>query len=413
MSGSTNPASNDQSIFAQRQFLFYLAGQGLSQLGTKMQGAAILWHLYTLAPSPYALGAFGAVRLVPLLLLGLIGGIIADRNDCRRLLLRTEPTMGLLAAGLAWWTYRGLTVAWPLYVFSAISAVVMAFGSPARQALLPTIVPVTQLARAVALDALAQKVASVLGPVLMGVLITRGGPQIIYTLNALSYIAIVGVLLVIRSTKRVEVRAKRGGFAEAIEAVKHLGSSPLLGPLLAMDFAASFLGSSETMLPLFASQILHVGPEGFGLLAAAAPTGAVIASFVAALGPGVRQPWRRAVLTTAVYGAAIMAFGLSRHPILAFAALMVAAGADTMGTLVRNTLRHATTPENLRGRVAALNQLLSKSGPRLGELEAGVAAGLFGLSASIVLGGAACIASLGILVPIVRRRTLRAAQVAV
>jgi hypothetical protein len=159
------------------------------------------------------------------------------------------------------------------------------------------------------------------------------------------------------------------------------------------------------MLPIFAVEILHLGPRGYGVLAAAAPTGAVIGSLGAAfIGSPRYDPWRRVVATTSVYGAAVVGLGLSRSFALAIFFLGLASAADSVGTIVRNTLRHATTPNQLRGRVASLNSLLSKSGPRLGEMEAGIVAGLFGVSASIATGGAACLISVAVLAPLMRRR---------
>jgi hypothetical protein len=169
-----------------------------------------------------------------------------------------------------------------------------------------------------------------------------------------------------------------------------------------MDFAASLLGASDTMLPIFATEILHLGGRGYGILAAAAPAGAVLGSLGVAFLRGDYDPWRRAVITTCVYGAALVGLGLSRTFALAVVMLGLASAADTIGTILRNTLRHATTPDHMRGRVASLNSLISKSGPRLGEMEAGLVAGLLGVSAAIALGGAACIVSVVVLAPMVR-----------
>jgi MFS family permease len=399
--------SAGHAALSSRDFRLYLAGQALSQLGTKMQGAALLWHLYTLTKSPYAMGAFGLARLAPLLLLGLFGGVVADRIDRRRLLIGTELTLGVLALVLALWTYAGLRHAWPIYLVSVLSGVVGSFDGPARQALLPGLVPAEHLNSAIALDALAQKLAKVVGPLLMGVMIASGGAGAVYVANAVSYLFVVGALIAIHNRGVTEDGKRRGAFSsEIVEALRHVIHSSVLGPLLALDFAATLFGAADTMLPIFSVEILHLGPRGYGGLAAAAPVGAVLGSFVAAfIGSTRNDPWRHVVVSTSVYGAAVVGLGLSRSLPVAMVMLAFASGADAVGTVVRNTLRHATTPNALRGRVASLNSLLSKSGPRLGEMEAGIVAGLLGVSASIASGGAACLVCVAVLAPLMRRRT--------
>jgi MFS family permease len=388
-----------------RDFRLYLTGQALSQLGTKMQGAALLWHLYTLTKSPYAMGAFGLARLAPLLLFGLFGGVLADRTDRRRLLIVTELSLALLALLLALWTFTGLHHAWPIYLVSVLSGIVSAFDGPARQALLPTLVPADQLTSAIALDALAQKLAKVVGPLLMGVTIALGGAGAVYAANAASYLIVIAALIGIRTRMPMVEKRRSGAWAEIGDGLGHVLRSRVLGPLLAMDFAASLFGAADTMLPIFAAEILHLGPKGYGALASAAPAGAVLGSIAAAfLGTSAYDPWRRVVWTTSLYGLAVTGLGLARSFPIAVVALAAASAADSIGTIVRNTLRHATTPDALRGRVASLNSLLSKSGPRLGEMEAGLVAGLLGVSASIALGGAACLLSVVVLAPLMRGR---------
>jgi MFS family permease len=393
------------SALASRDFRLYFVGQALSQLGTKMQGAALLWHLSTLTQSPIAMGGFGLVRVAPLFLLGLVGGLVADRVDRRRLLIKTELTLGVLAALLALWTFHGLDSIWPIYAVSLVSGIVSAFDGPARQSLLPNLVKPEQLSSAVALDSLAQKVAKVLGPLLMGLVLAGWGPGAVYLMNGGSYLAVLGSLVAMRVVfPPAPLVSKRGNFDQVREGLAHVVRSPVLGPLIAMDFAASFFGAADTMLPLFASQVLHLGSKGYGLLAAAAPFGALLGSLGSALGGPTKDPWRRGIQATVVYGAAVVGVGLSRSLPAAMVALAIAATADAVGTVMRNTLRHSTTPDALRGRVASLNSMLSKTGPRLGELEAGLLASLVGVAPSIALGGATCLASVAVLVPLMRRR---------
>jgi MFS family permease len=351
------------------------------------------------------------VRVGPLLALGVVGGVVADRVDRRRLLIGTQLGLGLLALGLGLWTYAGLAHAWPLYFVSLLSGTLQVFDTPARQSLLPNLVPEEQLGSAIALDALAQKVAKVLGPVLMGVVIAGRGPGFLYLLNAASYLAVLAALVMMRTRSAPLTHKRRSGLHEAREALHHVRRSRVLAPLLAMDFLVSFLGESDTMLPIFATEVLHLGAKGYGLLAAAAPAGAVLGSFGSAIAGGAANPWRRSIQSTVVYGLGMMALGLSRSLPLAFLSLGIASAADTVGSVLRNTVRHATTPDALRGRVAALNSVLSKTGPRLGEMEAGIVTALIGVRASIALGGALCLVAVTAIAGIARRlRDLKAAE---
>jgi MFS family permease len=386
-----------RSALAHRDFRLYLFGQGLSQLGTKIQASALLWHLYTLTHSPYAMGAFGLMRVGPLLVFGLVGGVVADRVDRRRLLLTTELLLAVSAFVLGLWSYRGLTSAWPIYLVSLLSGTVAAFDSPARQSLLPNIVPSYHLESAIALDSLAQKMAKVMGPLLMGVLIAIYGPALIYLMNAASYLAVIGALLLMRYRATTTAPVKTRALTEVIAAFQFIRRSAVLGPLLAMDFLVSLLGACDTMLPIFAAEVLHLGSAGYGVLAAAAPSGALLGSFGSALVGAKGNPWKRSIQATIVYGLSLVLLGISRSPFSALLALAVASAADTVGTILRNTVRHVTTPDPMRGRVAALNSMMSKTGPRLGEMEAGIVAGLIGVSGSIVLGGALCLVSVGMI----------------
>jgi MFS family permease len=400
------------SALAHRDFRLYLTGQAISQLGTKMQHAALLWHLYKLTHSPYALGAFGIARVAPLFLFGLVGGVLADRAERRRLLMRTQLMLAIPSLALGLWSYRGLSTPWPIYVVAAASATIGAFDTPARQSLLPNLVPPAELSSAINLDSLAQKASKVLGPLLMAPVIGLGGPAAVYLVNAASFVAVVVALVAMKGTTfGTPAPAKRkGGFAEVVEGLRYVMSSRVLGPLLAVDFAASFFGSADTMLPLFAAEVLHRGAGGYGLLAAAVPVGAFTGTLSLSLVGKIDDPWRRAIQAVLAYGVGIIAFGLSRSLPIAMVALAFASCADTVGSVLRNTVRHATTPDHLRGRVASLNTLLSKSGPWLGEMESGIVAGLLGVSASIAVGGAACLVSVGVVVPLVRRTAVAIAQ---
>src|SRR5438067_4184379 len=186
------------AVLAYREYRLLWSGQFLSMIGSRMQGAAILWQVFDLTHSPLALGAIGLVRAAALMSFALAGGVLADAIDRRRLMLITQSVLALLAAGLGIWSLIGLQHAWPIYVVTAMSAVAMAFDNPARQSMLPTLVPRDRLTNAVSLSSASMQTASIAGPALMGLVIARHSPGMVYCINAVSFLAVIAALVAMR-----------------------------------------------------------------------------------------------------------------------------------------------------------------------------------------------------------------------
>ncbi len=387
-----------------RDFRLLWSGLLVSFTGSFMQSAALLWHVSLLVPADrraIALGAMGLVRVGPVILFSLISGVAADAFDRRKLMLLTQCLMAIVAGVLAALTFNGLTSPMPVYVLSACSAAAGAFDLPARQALVPTLVPREHLPNAISLNTIMFQIASVTGPALGGLLIASADVGWVYVSNALSYTAVVIALLMMSPDRGRTAHAGsaegRGGdltVAAALEGLRFVFRAPLIRSTMLLDFFATFFSSATALLPIFAQDVLHVGARGYGWLFAAPAAGALIAS-----GIMVRAvDWierRGVVLVNAVllYGLATVAFGLSKMFWVTFACLALTGAADTVSMVFRNLIRQLETPDRLRGRMTGVNMIFFMGGPQLGELEAGLLAAWAGPIVSVVSGGIGCIAA--------------------
>jgi MFS family permease len=365
-------------------------GQLLSITGSQMQQVAVVWQLYLFTRSPLALGLLGAARIGPILLFALGGGVVADAFDRRRLMMVTQSILALVSATLAVATFAGLSSAPLLYGCAALAGVAIAFDNPARQALVPTLVPPEDLPGALSISFTFWQIGNVLGPALAGVLIAWRGPGPIYVVDAASFLAVIGALLTFhhRAPPRGETTVGLGAVAEGL---RFLRRAPVIRTTMFLDFVATFFGGSMLLMPIFAAELLRVGPHGLGLLYAAQPAGAAMAGFfLATRSLPVRQG--RAVLwAVACYGAAVAVFGVSHSFPLSLLALALSGASDTVSTVIRQTLRQVETPDALRGRMTSVNMMFFMGGPQLGEVEAGAVARLFGPRISVASGGMLCV----------------------
>ncbi len=379
-----------------RNFRLLWTGQLISYSGSNMQTAALLWHVSLLVPPgqrALALGMVGLVRLMPIIFFSIAGGTLADASDRRRVMLLTQSGMAVTALALAVLTFRGLSHPWPLYSLAAIGAALGAFDGPARQSLMPTLVPRDHLPNAISLSAIMLQVSSVAGPAIGGLVIATLGVGWVYAVNAATFVCVIAALLMMRGvpprgaddTGDISVRAVREGFGFVF-------SSPIIRSTMLLDFFATFFSSATALLPIFAQDILGVGARGYGWLYAAPSVGAVLTSVV--MVRSIERIERRGVVllwAVCAYGAATIVFGLSRSFLLTFLCLAVTGAADTVSMVLRNVIRQLGTPDHLRGRMIGINMVFFQGGPQLGELEAGVVAQWIGPRGSVVTGGIGCL----------------------
>jgi len=418
-------------VLRHRDFRLLWLSQLVSLTGSQMQTVALHWHVYVLTRSPLALGALGLTRVLPIIVFSLWGGVTADRHDRRRVMLLTQATMLAGALALAATTFAGHENVAVLYGANALLAAATAFDNPARQALVPRLVPVAELPAALSLNLTMYHAATIGGPALAGLLIAGMGlPSaglslagsgasedtvrlaLIYALNALSFVGVLHALLLMRTSGRVDAR---GGSHEPPlvalrEGLRFVLRTPIMVWTTGVDFLATFFAGSLSLLPIFADQVLHVGPAGYGWLVAAPALGALVGSFYTSLRHLPARQGRLLLGSVAFYGLATVVFGLSRSYWLTFLALALSGLADLVSTVIRQTLRQMLTPDTLRGRMTSVNMIFFMGGPQLGEMEAGLVASLFasaavGVTVSVVSGGLATVllaAAVGLAAPVVR-----------
>ena len=306
--------------------------------------------------------------------------------------------MVALALGLlAHWHLTTLTA---IYTLTAIGAAAVAFDNPARQALIPALVPPEHHPNAYALNSTGFQVATIAGPVLAGVVIAHFGIGNAYLINAASFLAVIGALLTLRfrpePTNEPPARPSLDSLKEGIAFVR---GTPILVTTMTLDFWATFFSSASALLPIFARDLLHVGPLGYGWLAAFPAVGSLIAGLVISLLPPIREQGRVILWSVLVYGLATIGFAYAPGVACGFvvAALMLAAtgAADTVNTVLRQTIRQTVTPDRLRGRMISINMIFFMGGPQLGELEAGLVAKLTSAVISVATGGLACLLTCG------------------
>ena len=361
-----------------------------------MQSAAVLWHVALLAPPDqkgWALGLVGLVRFVPIVLFSMLSGVVADAHDRRRLMLMTQTIMGLLALVLAMLAFRGLTSLWPLYALTALSAAAGAFDGPARQSLIPQLVPRDVLANAISLNTIMFQTAAVLGPTLAGLLIATAGLAWVYAVNALSFAAVIVAVLAMRDVPEPPAHERSEvSFAAALEGLRFTFRHPLIRSTMLLDFFATFFSSATALLPIFAQDILKVGARGYGWLYAAPSLGAMLAGLaMVRVSERIERRGRVLLVAVGIYGLATICFGLSRSFTLTFLCLAVVGAADTVSTVLRNVVRQMATPDSMRGRMTGVNMVFFMGGPQLGELEAGLVAQWLAAPWSVVTGGIGCL----------------------
>src|SRR5882672_2772240 len=408
---SEPPSRTERGAFVSlrhRDFRLLWMGQIVSVTGSQMQMVAINWHIYLLTHSALALGLVGLFRAGPIILCSLLGGVVADVIDRRRLMIATQTVMLTSSAILALVTFSGLQHVWPIYLLTAIASAAWAFDTPARQALVPALVPPKDFPNAVSLGMLMFQVGLIVGPALAGFLLASRGPGLVYAINAASFVAVIlGLALMpVRFRSGFEDGKEPRVSVEALmEGLRFVWRTPIIVQTMTLDFVATFFASANQLLPIFAKDILQVGARGLGFLASAPAIGAVFAGLVMARMGILKRQGMIVIVSVGIFGAATIAFGLSRVFWFSLAMLAISGAADTVSTILRQTIRQLATPNNLRGRMTSVNMIFFMGGPQLGEVEAGALAALVGAPLSVLTGGIGCLLAAG--VAIVAAKNLR------
>jgi MFS family permease len=383
-----------------RRFVLLWVGLMISIAGSQMQVAALLWQIRSLTDQPIALGGIGLARIVPVIAFSLVGGAVADTVNRRHILLVTQTIQTLTALALAFLTFNGNISLWQIYLLTAIQAAAVAFDLPARQALVPNLVPAADLPSAFSLQSIAFQVGAIVGPALSGLVIAYLGQGYTYLINTVSFLAVILALILIGDIPQ-KVRAAGQAVVSLYaikEGVQFILTHPIILSSMVLDFFATFFSSANTLLPFYVKDILHLGVVQYGWLSAAQSIGAVGAGLVISQVSELRRQGQKFLISVVAFGLATILFGLSKSFWMAMFALILVGAADSVSTIIRNTIRQLQTPDYIRGRMTSVNQIFFQGGPQLGEIEAGAVAQLFGIPFSIISGGIGCIIAVALIV---------------
>ncbi|WP_018259844.1 MFS transporter [Methylobacterium sp. WSM2598] len=384
--------------------LFGLA-RFLTGLAYQMQAVAVGWFVYDLTRSALALGLVGLASFAPAILGALVTGHVADTYDRRRIAALAYALIASSAAGLLALALSRHPPVWPVYALMVLTGGARAFANPATQALMPTLVPREQFGAAIAWNSSIWQSASVSGPALGGLLYALG-PSVVFGLSAACF-AVAAVA--VGGIRPRPAAAGRGpvSWATLLAGLTYIRSQPVVLGAITLDLVAVLLGGATALLPIYAQEVLRVGPLGLGLLRSMPAAGGVAMAVVLAHRPLARRAGQRLLLAVAVFGVATVGFGLSTSLPLSMACLFVTGAADMVSVYVRQSLVQGETPDAMRGRVAAVNTVFIGASNELGEFESGTLAALVGAVPAVVAGGVATVLVAGLwgrLFPALRRR---------
>ena len=374
-----------------------------------MQLVAIGWQMYDLTGSPAALGLVALFRTVPFMVLALVGGVLADSMDRRRLMAVTQALQMGVALFLVATTVAGVAGAWSIYAAAFAGGVLSAFDGPARQALIPSIVPNEDIENALTLNALIRQAATIVGPGIGGFCIAFLGPGATYGINAVTFLAVIGALLAMTGVRAIVVPGG-GNLQRVTDGLKFALSEPLLLVAMLLDFTTRALGSPRGIMPVFAEDVFHVGPVGLGWFGSAAAVGAVAGGLVLGARPGIPRPmvWLLSAYVFEVLSNA--GFALSPNAAIGWAMLCFGGVCNVVGEVLLATLVQLRTPDHLRGRTTALLNMLATGGPQSGQIEIGFLAWAWGAVPAAAfngVAGAAVAIGFGFLAPIRSRLGVR------
>jgi MFS family permease len=378
------------ALLTQRSFLYFLLSRSLSRFSSQIAAVAIGWQVYDLTGSAFVLGMVGLVQFLPTALLVFVAGQAADRYERKRVLQVCQLVEALTALFLAWGAYAGsLTVA-EIFVATFVLGTAGAFESPATAALLPLIAPPGSLQRATALSSGSAQIATISGPALGGLAyaISPGLAYGIMLVFLLFGVVFAGAIQLLKPAEAKDPATPNDLFA----GVRFIRSNPAILGTISLDLFAVLFGGVTALLPIYARDILQAGPLGLGILRAAPAVGALLMTALLARHAISRRVGLRMFQAVIVFGAATLVFAVSHWMWLSVLALAILGAADTVSVVIRFSLVQLATPNEMRGRVGAVNFLFINASNQLGQFESGVAAALFGTIPSAAFGGLATIA---------------------
>ncbi len=388
------PPMTPRALFALHDFRLFFLTRFLSAIAQQMVAVAVGWQVYDLTGDPLHLGYVGLAQFLPAFLLALPGGQVADRFDRRVILVTGLALVAASVTGLLLLALSGHPSLGAIYALLAVTGATRAFLAPASQSLLPLLVPPEAFPRAVAWNSTSWQVAVVAGPALGGGLYVLG-ISAVYGVAAAALVASAAAAARLARPLKVHMPAEPG-LEGLLAGVRYVFQRKDILGAVSLDLFAVLLGGATALLPVFARDILHVGPVGLGVLRAAPAAGAAVMAVVLAHRPLESRAGLKLFAAVAVFGVATIVFALSTSFWLSLAALVVLGGADMVSVIVRQTLVQIRTPDAMRGRVSAVNWVFIGASNELGEFESGITAAWFGTVPAVVIGGVGTLAVAGL-----------------
>jgi MFS family permease len=390
------PPGPRRAVWRNREFTRFVAARFLATLAVQMQTVAVGWQVYEVTRDPLDLGLVGLSQFLPFVLLILPAGHLADSRDRRRILAACFALECLCALLLLAFAARGLDSARPVFAVMVLFGIARAFAMPTGQALLPNLVPRAHFGTAVAVNSSTWQVATIAGPALGGIVYLLGAP-VVYASVAMLLAAAVVMVLSLREGGRDQARsAEPPGWQALLSGLRFVRSRRLVLGAISLDLFAVLFGGATALLPVYAADVLHVGPAGLGWLRTAPGIGAALCGLALGLLPITRQVGRWMFGGVIAYGIATIIFGVSASFGLSLAALVVMGAGDMVSVYVRHLLVQLETPDEIRGRVSAVNAVFIGASNELGEFESGVTAAWWGAVPAVIVGGCATLVVAGV-----------------
>ncbi|MGH7797957.1 MAG: MFS transporter [Candidatus Binatia bacterium] len=399
MSSSSLARRQLLSPLRHRDFRVLWIGLLLSSVGSQFTQVAMAWQIYELTDSPLQIGLIGLVRAVPQMVILLFGGLLADAVNRRKLMMVTQASLFFVSGALALLTLAGQVTPLKLYGVTVFLALFSSLESPSRQAIVTNLVPAEDLSRAFAIFSTQRQIATIAGPSIAGLVLAFAGPSLCYAVDAVSWLIMLASLALIRTTLPPERGGWRTITLDSLRAgFRFVWSHAVIFPFLMMDFSANIFGTVRSLFPIYARDILAVGPQGLGILYAASAAGALLGALGFSLVGPVRQAGRWILLGVTIYGLTLLLFAGS-HIFWLSVLLLVGSGiGDTLSAILRSTINQLSTPDELRGRMASINSIFTNSGPQLGQFQAGALAALIGTELAATSGALIILLIVGVLV---------------
>lgn len=390
------PAAGDsfRSAFRHRAFALFWCARVCSMLAIQMQVVAVGWQVYAMTDNPLDLGLVGLFQFLPTLALVLVAGHVVDNNDRKTVLFGALSVEMAAVAALFLLTMAGALSPHAIFAVVALIGLAKSFEGPANQAILSATVPLEDLPNAVAWQSSGVQVAQISGPALGGLLYIAG-PAAVYGVS--TAMLVLSVLLIAACRPRPVTMTKRAmSLSSMLAGAAFIRSRPEILGAISLDLFAVLLGGATALLPIYARDVLFVGPWGLGLLRSAPALGALAMAMVITRWGVKRHAGRWMLIAVAGFGVATIAFGLSTDPVLSFTALLAVGATDQVSMFVRQTLIQLSTPDEMRGRVGAVTSLFIGASNQLGEFESGSVAAMVGAVPAVVLGGVGAVGLAGL-----------------